>query len=50
MLKKLFCVSTIILLTTLSYGQDVKKESETIKTKMDVFASKTGSITKFNNH
>lgn len=47
MLKKLFCVSTIILMTTLSYGQEIKKESETIKTKMDVFASKTGSITKF---
>lgn len=47
MLKKLFCVSAIILMTALSYGQDVKKESETIKTKMDVFASKIGSITKF---
>jgi len=30
-----------------TYGQDVKKEAENIKTKMDVFASKTGSITKF---
>jgi hypothetical protein len=30
-----------------TYGQDIKKEAETVKTKMDVFASKTGSITKF---
>lgn len=30
-----------------TYGQEVKKEAETVKTKMDVFASKTGSITKF---
>lgn len=30
-----------------TYGQDVKKEAEAVKTKMDVFASKTGSITKF---
>ncbi|MGA9211441.1 hypothetical protein [Kaistella sp.] len=47
MLKRLFSVSAIILITTLSYGQEVKKESETVKTKMEVFTSKTGSITKF---
>lgn len=47
MLKRLFSVSAIILITTRSYGQEVKKESETLKTKMDVFASRTGSITKF---
>lgn len=29
------------------YAQDVKKEAETVKTKMDAFASKTGTITKF---
>lgn len=29
------------------YAQDVKKEAETVKTKMDVFSSKTGIITKF---
>ncbi|QBO58749.1 hypothetical protein [Chryseobacterium salivictor] len=47
MLKRLFSVSAIILITTLSYGQEIKKESETVKTKMEVLASKTGSITKF---
>lgn len=47
MLKKLFTGSAVILLTALSYGQEVKKEAEAVKTKMDVFASKTGSITKF---
>ncbi len=34
-------------MSIVTYGQDVKKEAETFKTKMDVFASKTGSITKF---
>lgn len=47
MIKKLFSASAIVLLSMNSYGQDVKKESEAIKTKMDIFASKTGSITKF---
>lgn len=47
MLKKLCFISGILFITTLSYGQDVKKEAESVKTKMDVFASKTGSITKF---
>lgn len=47
MLKTLFAVSAIILITTLNYGQDIKKESETLKTKMEVFASRTGNITKF---
>jgi len=47
MLKRLFSVSAIILITTLSYGQEVKKESETVKTKMEFFASRTGSMTKF---
>lgn len=31
MLKKLFSASAIVLLSLNSYGQDVKKESETIK-------------------
>lgn len=38
---------TSICLTTLTYAQDVKKEAENVKTKMDVFSSKTGAITKF---
>lgn len=33
--------------TIVTFAQDVKKEAETVKTKMDVFSSKTGSITKF---
>lgn len=47
MLKKLSTVSAIFIFATALNAQDVKKESETIKTKMDVFTSKTGSITKF---
>ncbi len=44
-------LSTLILLTatitSFSQNQDIKKEAESIKTKMDIFSSKTGSITKF---
>lgn len=47
MLKKLFTIFAVMFITAISYGQDAKKEAETVKTKMDVFASKTGSITKF---
>lgn len=47
MLKKLMLISTVTVMSVTSYAQDVKKEAETVKTKMDVFASKTGSITKF---
>jgi len=38
-LGMLFCMGLM--------AQDVKKEAETIKTKMDEFSSKTGAITKF---
>lgn len=31
------------------YSQDAKNEAETVKTKMDVFSSKTGIITKFSD-
>lgn len=37
----------LLISTATIYAQDVKKEAETVKTKMDAFASKTGSITKF---
>ena len=47
MVKKLLLISTMAIMSITTYGQDVKKDAETIKTKMDVFASKTGSITKF---
>lgn len=47
MVRKFFLVSTLTIMSVATYGQDVKKEAENVKTKMDVFASKTGSITKF---
>lgn len=36
-----------LLIGCIIYAQDTKKESESIKTKMDLFSSKTGAITKF---
>jgi|SRR5690554_468281 len=36
-----------ILITAFSFSQDIKKEAEKEKTKMEAFASKTGVITKF---
>ncbi len=47
MLKRLSAITVISLITVTSYGQDVKKEGDTVKTKMDAFASKTGSIIRF---
>lgn len=47
MLKKTTIVLTMLFATTTLFAQDVKKEAETVKTKMDAFASKTGIITKF---
>lgn len=47
MTRKIFFISALTIMSVVTYGQDVKKEAESIKTKMDVFASKTGSITKF---
>ena len=47
MVRKFFLISTSTIMSVATYGQDVKKEAENLKTKMDVFASKTGSITKF---
>lgn len=46
MLKNIFLVPGLVLCSIVS-GQETKKENESIKTKMDVFASKTGTITKF---
>ena len=46
MLKKM-AVALMVLVAITSYGQDTKKEADAIKTKMDVFASKTGTITKY---
>lgn len=47
MLKKTVIIITILLGNTALVAQDIKKEVETIKTKMDMFSSKTGTITKF---
>ena len=47
MIKK---ISVSLLLVVCSFGinaQDVKKEVEKVTTKMDLFSSKTGTITKF---
>ncbi|MBO9617715.1 MAG: hypothetical protein J7539_01660 [Niabella sp.] len=45
--KQLLTITAIILTAITSYGQEVKKEGETFKTKMDAFASKTGSLMRF---
>lgn len=36
-----------LLITTCTFSQDIKKESEKVKTKMEQFASQSGVITKF---
>ena len=46
MLKKILFISTLSILSIITYGQDVKKDAETIKTKMDVFASQNSLILK----
>ena len=40
-------VLMLLLFSSIIIAQEEKKDSETVKTKMDVFASKTGVITKF---
>lgn len=47
MCKKLLFILVMLLGVTTIYAQDAKKDLETVKTKMDAFASKTGAITKF---
>jgi len=47
MLKFTTAFIAFSLLTISVFSQDLKKEAETIKTKMDAFSSKTGAITKF---
>ena len=47
MIKRLTIVLVLLASVATIYAQDVKKEAETVKTKMDMFASKTGAITKF---
>ena len=47
MTKRLLLLTTLSLFSISTFAQDSKKETETIKTKMGVFESKTGTITKF---
>lgn len=46
-MKSLTIVFALLVCTLSVYSQDAKTEAKTVKTKMDVFASKTGIITKF---
>jgi hypothetical protein len=45
--KKIPMVITLLFVSATIFAQEVKKETETVKTKMDLFSSKTGTITKF---
>lgn len=45
MFNKHIALWALVLSVTSLYGQEIKKEAE--KTKMDIFTSKTGTITKF---
>lgn len=45
--KKIPILMILLLGSATLFAQDVKKEAENIKTKMDMFSSKTGTITKF---
>jgi hypothetical protein len=47
---KFFLSILAILLFANSYSQDINKEAEKEKTKIDVFYSKTGSIIKFTDY
>lgn len=49
MFKYLFLFFTLTSFVISSFCQNVKKESETLRTKIDVFSSKTGTIIKFND-
>ena len=40
-------VITLLFVSATIFAQEVKKENETVKTKMDLFSSKTGTITKY---
>ena len=47
-MRVLICISALCLFSTsASFAQDTKKDAENPKTKMDLFSSKTGTITKF---
>ncbi|WP_041257374.1 hypothetical protein [Fibrella aestuarina] len=44
---RLFLLAALLLATCQIHAQDAKKEAQEVKTKMDIFTSKTGIITKF---
>ncbi len=50
MMKTTVFILTILLGSLSLFAQDVKKDAETVKTKIDVFNSKTGTITKFTDN
>jgi len=47
MITKSRILITLLLSSASVFAQDVKKEVESVKTKMDIFSSKAGTITKF---
>jgi len=44
---KKYLALAMLLFSSIIFAQEAKKDLETVKTKMDAFASKTGVITKF---
>lgn len=50
MLKKSLIIVALSIISSTIFAQDVKKEAEVVKTKMEAFASKTGIITKFTDY
>jgi len=50
-MKKKSLIFFVVLLGSMTlFAQDVKKDAENVKTKMDLFSSKTGSITKYTDY
>lgn len=47
MYKKIMIIAVSVLVSGNFYAQEVKKDTKAVETKMDAFASKTGTITKF---
>jgi hypothetical protein len=50
MLKILILILTLLSYSTTVFTQEVKKDTEQAKTKMDMFSSKTGAITKLTDN
>ncbi|MCH5719831.1 hypothetical protein [Niabella hibiscisoli] len=47
MIRKLMILSAVLFYSSVAFSQEVKKDADVAKTKMDVFVSRTGAITKF---